>query len=58
MIRPLLSDRDRFYALYEQRRPAYLNAAHCIQTAGREIASIVDEIITRLSLDAHSGASK
>jgi len=58
VIRPLLSDRDRFYALYEQRRPKYLNAAHCIQTAGREIASIVDEIITRLSLDANSGASK
>jgi shikimate kinase len=48
--RPLLSDRDRFSALYERRRPAYMNAAFCIQTAGREIASIVDEIMTRLGL--------
>jgi shikimate kinase len=48
--RPLLSDRDGFSALYERRRPAYLNAALCIQTAGREIASIVDEIIIRLGL--------
>jgi shikimate kinase len=58
VVRPLLSDRGRFYTLYEQRRPAYLNAAHCIQTAGREIPSIVGEIITRLGLDANSGASK
>jgi shikimate kinase len=57
-VRPLLSDRERFSALYEQRRPAYLNAVLCIQTAGREIATIVDEIIARLGLDAHSGACK
>jgi shikimate kinase len=48
--RPLLSDRDGFSALYERRKPAYMNAAFCIQTAGREIASIVDEILTRLGL--------
>lgn len=48
--RPLLSDRNGFSALYERRRPAYANAALCIQTAGREIASIVDEIVTRLGL--------
>jgi shikimate kinase len=56
--RPLLSDRDGFSALYERRRPAYLNAAFCVQTAGREIASIVDEIIARLGLGKYSGASK
>jgi len=49
--RPLLSDRNGFSALYERRRPAYMNAAFCIQTAGREITSIVDEIMTRLGLD-------
>ena len=48
--RPLLSDRNGFSALYERRRPAYMNAAFRIQTAGREIASIVDEIMTRLGL--------
>jgi shikimate kinase len=56
--RPLLSDRSGFSALYERRRPAYMNAAICIQTAGREIASIVDEIMTRLGLGPYSGASK
>jgi shikimate kinase len=48
--RPLLSDLGGFSELYERRRPAYLNAALRVQTAGREIASIVDEIITRLGL--------
>lgn len=48
--RPLLSDRNGFATLYERRRPAYMNAAFCIQTAGREIASIVDEIMNRLGL--------
>ena len=56
--RPLLSDRNGFYALYQRRRPAYLNAEFSIQTAGREIAYIVDEIITRLGLGSHLGASK
>ena len=56
--RPLFSDRDGFSALYERRRPAYLNAAFCVQTAGREIASIVDEIIARLGLGKYPGASK
>ncbi len=48
--RPLLSDRNGFSALYDRRRPAYVNAEFCVQTAGREIASIVDEIMTRLGL--------
>ena len=56
--RPLLSDPNGFSALYERRRPAYLNAAICIQTAGREIAPIVDEIITRLELGENLGASR
>jgi shikimate kinase len=56
--RPLLSDRDGFSALYGRRRPAYMNAAFCIQTAGREIASIVNEIMTRLGLGLESGVSK
>jgi shikimate kinase len=56
--RPLLSDRERFCALYEQRRPAYLQAAVCVQTAGREIGSVVEEIISRLHLSTKSGALK
>lgn len=56
--RPLLRDRNSFSALYERRRPAYMNAALCIQTGGREIASVVDEIVTRLGLGSYSGVSK
>jgi len=54
--RPLSSDRGRFDSLLIERRPAYLTAAFLVQTAGREVASIVDEIIARLSLDEHAGA--
>ncbi len=48
-VRPLLGARDRFDQLLEARRPAYLKASFCIQTAHRDIASIVDEIISRLA---------
>lgn len=58
LVRPLLRDRDQFYALFEQRRPAYLKAGFRVHTAGREIASVVEEIISRLGLEANSGASK
>jgi shikimate kinase len=58
VIRPLLRDAEHFRALFEQRRPAYLKATLCIQTAGREIESIVDEIISRLGLEKNSGASQ
>lgn len=51
VVRPLLADRERFDSLYEQRRPAYLKAAFCVQTAGKQIASVVDEIISRAGLD-------
>lgn len=50
VVRPLLSDRGRFGALYEERRPAYLKAAVRVQTAGREIAAVVEEIISKLDL--------
>jgi shikimate kinase len=57
-VRPLLGGRDRFHALYHERRPDYLKAEVCIQTAGVEIASVVEQIISRLGLDAYSGAPK
>jgi shikimate kinase len=58
VVRPLLRDPDHFRTLFEQRRPAYLKASVCIQTAEREITSVVEEIISRLGLDRNSGASK
>ncbi|MBO0912725.1 MAG: shikimate kinase [Acidobacteria bacterium] len=56
-VRPLLADRGRFNLLLDERRPAYLKAALSVQTAGKEVASIVDEIIARLSPDGASGAA-
>jgi shikimate kinase len=58
VVRPLLREPENFRALFAQRRPAYMKASFCIQTAGREITSVVDEIISRLRLDSSSGASK
>lgn len=50
VVRPLLHESDRFEALYEARRPEYLRAGICVQTGQRDIASIVEEIISRLGL--------
>jgi shikimate kinase len=57
VVRPLLRDPGQFRALFEERRPMYLKAAVCIQTAGREIGAVVDEIVVRLGLDKNSGVS-
>jgi len=46
--RPLLGDRARFDSLLDERRPAYLQAEFSVQTAGKEVASIVDEILAAL----------
>ncbi|HKW18344.1 MAG TPA: shikimate kinase [Terriglobales bacterium] len=58
VLRPLLRDVRHFRALFDERRPAYLKASHCVQTTGREIESIVDEIISRLALETSVGVSK
>jgi shikimate kinase len=54
--RPLLRDPDQFGGLYSERRAAYLTASFSIQTAGKEIRSVVEEIIASLRLGAKSGA--
>jgi shikimate kinase len=58
VVRPLRRDRDQFFALYEQRRPAYLRADLCIATGGKGIPAIVEEIVSRLGLDSTSGVLK
>ncbi len=50
VVRPLRLDRGQFCALYRQRRPAYLNAAICIQTSGKDVSAVAEEIITALRL--------
>jgi shikimate kinase len=56
MIRPLRRDLEQFQQLYEQRRPVYLKSGLCIQTDGKDIASVVDEIIAALKLVPNPGA--
>jgi shikimate kinase len=56
-VRPLLKDPAQFCELYEQRRPMYLQASICIQTAAREIPSLVEEIVSSLRLE-ESGATR
>ena len=50
IARPLRRNRHHFRALYESRRPHYLNAEIFIQTSGREVSSIATEVISKLNL--------
>ncbi len=50
VVRPLRRDRDYFCQLYERRRPAYLKAQLRIETGGKEVAAVVEEIILGLGL--------
>jgi len=57
VVRPLRSDESAFRKLYEVRRPKYLRARLRVETGGREIAAIVNEIVDRLGLE-RSGQEK
>jgi shikimate kinase len=54
--RPLRRDEEQFRQLYERRRPEYLKAAICVETQGKLIASVAQEIISELNLVPFSGA--
>jgi shikimate kinase len=56
LARPLLGGQHHFSQLYHQRRPVYLEALVSIDTGGRQIASVVEEIISVLGLRGHLGA--
>jgi shikimate kinase len=57
--RPLRRKEEEFRQLYEGRRPRYLHARLRVETGGREIERIVDEIVNSLGLDhAVSGEEK
>jgi shikimate kinase len=50
--RPLRRDKIGFRELYELRRPRYLQAQQRVETAGRNIEQIANEIIERLGLES------
>jgi shikimate kinase len=51
IVRPLRRNPEQFRELYEKRRPEYAKAAICVQTSGREIGVIAEEIISKLKLN-------
>jgi shikimate kinase len=58
IVRPMRQDRGQFGRLYQQRRPEYLKAAICLQTSGKDIVTVAEEIIAKLKLTLSSGASE
>jgi shikimate kinase len=53
--RPLLKKNltvNDIIAMLEERKPLYENAEHIVETSGRSIDSVVDDIINRLSQDS------
>jgi|SRR5438477_2308549 len=53
--RPLRRNIEEFHQLYERRRPEYLKATTRIETTGKTIATVAQEIISRLNLVPVSG---
>jgi shikimate kinase len=54
--RPLRRNPEQFRELYQRRRPEYLKAAICIETEGKMITEVAQEIISGLNLYPVSGA--
>jgi shikimate kinase len=50
-VRPLAQNENQFRQLYEARRSGYMRADHRIDTAGKAIEQIVNEIILKLGLN-------
>ena len=57
VIRPLRRDRHQFEELYDRRRQSYNEADLRIDTSGKEISLIVEEIISALVLVPSSGVN-
>lgn len=49
--RPLARDLNQFRQLYEERRKHYTEAALHVDTSGKEVQTIADELIERLGLN-------
>jgi shikimate kinase len=52
--RPLRRSLEQFSELYRQRKAAYLRASVHIDTAGKDIGTIVEEIISTLNLGVNA----
>jgi len=56
--RPLRRDEQIFRQLYESRRPCYLRAQVHVNTAGKEVSHIAQEIATSLGLKQRSAGEE
>jgi len=57
-VRPLFRDAQSFRRLYEARRPVYMGATIRVDTAGKSIEAVADEIISTLGLKSESRESQ
>ena len=57
-MRPLRTSLEKFRQLYDQRRPFYEKAALRISTAGKDIAAIVEEIVSGLEVISDRGVTE
>lgn len=53
--RPLLISREQFRNLYDSRRPHYSQASLTVQTGGRTVEDVADEIVQKLELKNRPG---
>jgi shikimate kinase len=58
VVRPLRRSLDQFRELYERRRPSYGNSSLKVLTGGKDIPSVVEEIVSGLNLVPVLGASE
>jgi len=58
VVRPLRTSLEKFRRLHDKRRPFYETATLRISTAGKEIAGIVEEIISGLTLISKRGVTE
>jgi shikimate kinase len=58
VIRPLRQDIQKFSDLYKQRRPQYRKCSLHIDTTGKPVAGVAEEIVRALNLLTTPGASE
>ncbi len=55
-LRPLFSDENQFRQLYEIRRAAYMKADFRVDTSGKPVAKVAEEVVAILERDGRNHA--
>jgi shikimate kinase len=56
--RPLRQDREKFHELYEARRPLYMTGTVLVETSGRSVEAVADEVIRLLGISEDTNTAK